>query len=277
MHDLAGIAALVVDDNATNIRIVSEMLAQWGMQVVEALDAEAALRAAQEAPRAFGLIVADMHLPGMTGLDLAGSLRAHPRCASAPVVILTSSDRPDEPRKAAALADVSYVVKPVGHSMLLETVRQTLGARTGNDSQPAAPAVTPTRAARALRVLVAEDNTVNQRLTDHLLRRRGHTPTIVGNGRLAVEALARETFDLVLMDLQMPEMDGFEATAAIRASEAGSERHLRIVAMTAHAMDGDREKCLAAGMDDYVSKPIRRADLIAALGRNKALEEAASD
>jgi CheY-like chemotaxis protein len=149
----------------------------------------------------------------------------------------------------------------------METVRNALANRNARDQQPAAPAVTPVRAATALRVLVAEDNTVNQKLTQHLLTRRGHNPVIVGNGRAAVDALNREAFDLVLMDLQMPEMDGFEATAAIRARERTTGTRVGIVALTAHAMEGDRQRCLDADMDGYVSKPIKAVELFEVIDR----------
>jgi CheY-like chemotaxis protein len=181
--------------------------------------------------------------------------------------VLTSSDRSDEPRRAAALADVRYVVKPVGQTVLMETIQNALLSRSARDRQPAAPEVTPTRAARQLRVLVAEDNPVNQKLTDHLLKRRGHQATIVSNGLQAIEALEREHFDLVLMDLQMPEMDGFEATAAIREKEQQTGKRIGIVALTAHAMEGDRQRCLDADMDGYVSKPIKAVELFEVIDR----------
>jgi len=146
-------------------------------------------------------------------------------------------------------------------------VRNALTSRTAVDRQPAAPAVVPVRAARALRVLVAEDNLVNQTLTQHLLSRRGHQAVIANNGREAFEALQREPFDLVLMDLQMPEMDGFEATAAIRAREAAGAPRTPIVALTAHAMEGDRQRCLDAEMDGYVSKPIKPVELFEVIDR----------
>ena len=171
-------------------------------------------------------------------------------------MILTSSDHVEDRLMGARLVDVRFVVKPVWEMVLLETVRTALGNRKTIDAQPAAPAVQPTRAARQLRVIVAEDNPVNQKLAAHLLRRRGHDPVLVGNGREAVEAIAAEAFDLVLMDLQMPEMDGFEATAAIRKRDADLGTRMPIVALTAHAMQGDRQRCLDADMDGYVSKPI---------------------
>jgi two-component system sensor histidine kinase/response regulator len=163
---------------------------------------------------------------------------------------------------------VRYMVKPVAQAALLDAIRGALRGRTAVDLQPAAPAVTPTRAAQKLRVLVAEDNAVNRKLTEHLLTRRGHDAVLVNNGREAVEAITSTGFDLVLMDLQMPEMDGFEATAAIRAAERNRlSGRMPIIALTAHAMQGDRQRCLDADMDGYVSKPIKAVELFEVIDR----------
>jgi CheY-like chemotaxis protein len=267
VEELAGLAALVVDDNPTNVRIVSDMLTLRGMQVVEAQDGEAAVRAADAADRAFAVAIVDMEMPGASGLDLTARLRRHPRCSSAPVIILTSADRSNEARSAARIPDVRWIVKPVGQAALIETIRAALSARSAPDAQAAAPPVVPTRAARQLRVLVAEDNAVNRKLAEHLLQKRGHTPVMVTNGREAVEALAESPFDLVLMDLQMPEMDGFEATAAIRLREKTAGGRIPIVALTAHAMEGDRQRCLDADMDGYVSKPVKAVELFEVIDR----------
>jgi signal transduction histidine kinase/DNA-binding response OmpR family regulator len=267
VEELAGLSALVVDDNPTNLRIVSEILTHRGMQVVEAPDGPTAVEAVDHAGSAFAFAVIDMEMPGTNGLDLTATLRRHPRCSSAPVIILTSADRSHEARSAAAMPDVRWVVKPVGQASLLETIRAALGARSSRDSQPAAPSVTPHRAARKLRVLVAEDNIVNRKLAEHLLLRRGHTPLLVTNGREATEALLREDVDLVLMDLQMPEMDGFEATATIRLRERQTGDRIPIVALTAHAMEGDRQRCLDADMDGYISKPVKAVELFEVIDR----------
>ena len=253
--EFAGLSALIVDDNPTSLRIASELLTAWGIAVTTAPDGRAARECVRTASAAFSLLLIDMHMPGENGLQLAASLRQDQRCA-APIVILTSSDHAEERLMGARLQDVRFVVKPVWEMVLLETIRTALGNRTTIEAQPAAPAVQPTRAARQLRVLVAEDNPVNQKLAAHLLRRRGHDPVLVGNGREAVDALAADPFDLVLMDLQMPEMDGFEATAAIRARDVDRRTRTPIIAVTAHAMQGDRQRCLDADMDGYVSKPI---------------------
>ena len=265
--ELAGLEALVVDDNATNLRILGDLLRGWGLSVVEARGGRSALEAVQSASRAFTLALIDMQMDDMDGVELATALRREPHSAAALVVLLTSSDRPEERRGVADIPDVRYVVKPVGHGALLDTVRAALGRRTVIDTQPASPPDTPVRAARALNVLVAEDNVVNQKLAEHLLRRRGHNPVIAANGAEAIGMLSAGRFDLVLMDLQMPEMDGFEATAAIRTLESLTGRRIPIVALTAHAMEGDRQRCLDADMDGYVSKPIKAVELFEVIDR----------
>jgi CheY-like chemotaxis protein len=173
------------------------------------------------------------------------------------------------------MTDARYLVKPVGAAALLHAIRGALGTRTIDDTQPAFPPITPLRAARRLRVLVAEDNIVNQKVVEHLLTRRGHEPVLVGTGRDAVARLRMERFDLVLMDLQMPEMDGFETTAAIRAGERAAGGYTPIIAVTAHAMQGDRQRCLDAGMDGYLSKPIKAIELFEVIDRVMAAGDAA--
>ena len=281
---LAGIHVLVVDDNDTNRRILCETLAGWGMTVVATPTGAATLAAAARPATPFRCVLLDHHLPDMTGDTLAAALRRDPQYTSTPMLILASADRPREPI-AHDEAITGHVVKPVGQIALFEALSRLLGSDHCADRPPAAPAIVPAHAARALRVLVAEDNPVNRRLAQHLLERRGHLAHLVENGRQAVDAIAAAEFDLVLMDLEMPEMDGFEATAAIRASErqtgagdASAPRpRLPIVALTAHAMRGDHQRCLDAGMDGYVSKPIKPVELfdvidrvIAASGRQHA-------
>ena len=266
--ELAGLAAIVVDDNETNLRILSETLTSWGMTVVTAEGPGSARRALDVCERAFSVAIVDVHMPGGSGIDLAADVRRHARTAAAPIVLLTSSDASADGRCAPTLRDLHLLVKPVSQARLLETLRAALAGRTAVDAQSAAPDVMPTQAARALRVLVAEDNAVNRKVAEHMLQRRGHEAVMATNGREAVEALAVGRFDLVLMDLQMPTMDGFEATAAIRARErkSGGAR-LPIIALTAHAMEGDRQRCLDADMDGYISKPITGAKLFEVIDR----------
>jgi CheY-like chemotaxis protein len=178
--------------------------------------------------------------------------------------MLTSGPRPGDERRAVALGVSSYLIKPVKQSDLLERILEALQVPSAR-APARAPAARP--AGRRLRVLVAEDNEVNQRVAVGMLERAGHRAVVVENGRQVLAALAREAFDLVLMDVQMPELDGFETTAAIRERERGTPRHVPIVALTAHAMKGDAERCLASGMDAYLAKPLQPAELVAVIGR----------
>ncbi len=264
--ELVNLPALVVDDNATNRRILVELLSSWGMQAVAIGDAEEAARVVQSAPRAFSLALIDMNIAGTSGLQVAASLRQSTTCATTPMLLLTSADQPQDSAHATVIN--GFLVKPVGQQALLEAIRTVIGSRVCVDQEPAAPAVTPMRAARRLRVLVAEDNPVNQKLAQHLLERRGHTPILVVNGREACETMLRDSFDLVLMDLQMPEMDGFEATTLIRKRERETASgRVPIIALTAHAMQGDRQRCLDADMDGYVAKPVKPVELFEVIDR----------
>jgi signal transduction histidine kinase/CheY-like chemotaxis protein len=267
LGNLAGVGVLIVDDNETNLRILSDTLALQGMRVMTARTEAEAREVLRRAEHGFALVIADMVMPDISGLDLAAALRRDPRCATAAVIILTSTDRSDELGATPGLADASFLVKPVGQHALTRAVQDALGSRTSRDAQPAAPGVVPTSAARRLRVLVAEDNVVNQKLAGHLLERRGHEPVIVDNGRAAVDAMIDGRYDLVLMDLQMPEMDGFEATTAIRARERQTRSRTPIIALTAHAMEGDRQRCLDADMDGYVAKPVKAVELFEVIDR----------
>jgi two-component system sensor histidine kinase/response regulator len=258
---------LVVDDNATNRAIVEAYLCARDVHCASAASGAEALQAMHTAARAgepFEVVVLDGQMPGMDGIELARAISLAPSLRGARRVMLTSTvDR----RTAARDAGVHhYLTKPVRRTRLLETIAEVMGTLA-----PAAPAdVAPASAspcARAQSVLVVEDNAVNQRVIEALLDKRGFAVECAGNGREALALLSTRRYGLVFMDCQMPEMDGYEATAAIRAGEAGGAEHLAIVAMTANAMKGDRERCLAAGMDDYLSKPLRPEELDALLER----------
>jgi two-component system sensor histidine kinase/response regulator len=257
---LAELRVLIVDDNPLNRRILEAQTTNWRMRptVVDggraALDA-LTLAAGQGQP--FGLVLLDANMPDLDGFDIAEQVSRRPQLAGSTIMMLSSSGLEGDVSRCKALGIAAYLTKPIKASDLFDAICRTL------DRTPiAAPhsvhtkSATPSAPARLARVLVAEDNIVNQRVALGLLSRRGHAVTVVNNGREAVDALASHTFDLVLMDVQMPEMGGFEATAAIRARERETGGHVRIVAMTAHAMNGDRERCVAAGMDGYVSKPL---------------------
>jgi signal transduction histidine kinase/CheY-like chemotaxis protein len=266
---LAGLPALVVDDNPTNRRILGEMLERWGMKPVLAANADealATLQAAQRSATSFALLLTDGNMPGVDGFTLAERVRQEANLRQTTIMMLTSAGRRGEGARCRELGIAAYLTKPVSQSELLDAILRVLATKV----RPAEKGALVTRHSlregrRGLRILLAEDNLVNQRLAAGLLEKRGHTVVVTANGREAVEAFSRQEFDLVMMDVQMPEMDGFEATAAIRTRENAAGLHIPIIAMTAHAMTGDRERCLAAGMDGYVSKPIRAQELFGAI------------
>jgi CheY-like chemotaxis protein len=216
----------------------------------------------------FALIITDVHMPQMNGFELAEKLKQSPYRAEAIVLMLTSGERPGDIERAHQLGVSSYLLKPVRREELKEVIAKALGTQAAppenaNASIPAGkPALGATSRGASSRVLVAEDNLVNQRLVQRILEKEGHQVVVVGTGQEALEALKHHTFDLILMDVQMPEMDGLEASQAIRDGEALTNEHIPIIALTAHAMKGDRDKCLAAGMDAYLSKPVHPADLL---------------
>jgi signal transduction histidine kinase/CheY-like chemotaxis protein/ligand-binding sensor domain-containing protein len=265
---LAGLAALVVDDNGTNRRILQEMLTSWGMRSTVAESATAALDCVRQAKEHFALILIDFDMPHMNGSSLVELLHKDPNpTAKAKVIMLTSAGQRGDALRCREFGVAAYLTKPVGQPELFDCVVRVLGTRSNNGAGSAAPMAHDIvrEGARRLQILLAEDNAVNQKFAERLLTRHGHQVTVTCNGREALAALDRETFDLVLMDVQMPEMDGFEATSAIRSKESRTGLHIPIIAMTAHAMTGDRERCLAAGMDGYVSKPIHGKELFEAI------------
>ncbi|HVS35134.1 MAG TPA: response regulator, partial [Gemmataceae bacterium] len=276
---LEGIPVLIVDDNATNRRILHEVLTNWRMRpraVEGGAEALTVLSEAAASGEPYPLILLDGHMPEMDGFTLAGRIQADPALCAATVLMLTSAGQPDDVERCRQLGIRAYMTKPVRQSELQEAILATLGGSPSHVRAAAAGANGGAPARRPLRILVAEDNAVNQKLALHLLERHGHAAVIAGTGREAVEALEKQTFDLVLMDVQMPEMDGLEATAEIRRRETGTGRRIPIIAMTAHAMKGDRERCLEAGMDGYVSKPIQTRELYAAIAALGPAESAAA-
>ena len=254
---------LIVDDNATNRRILFDLLTNWGMKPTLASSAREAFMLMQDAARddsPFRIGLLDVNMPEFSGFDLASWIRGDCLLTETPLVILTSASRPGDVERAAILRIASSLLKPVKQSELFDAIVAAVCVKTKQQEE------NPTEAAQirkfdSLRVLLAEDNIVNQRLAVGVLSKLGCIVTVAGNGRIAVTELEQNEFDLVLMDVQMSEMDGFEATQFIRHREKISGRHIPIIAMTAHAMQGDRERCLAAGMDDYLSKPVRMREL----------------
>jgi signal transduction histidine kinase/CheY-like chemotaxis protein len=267
LKDLRGLEVLVVDDNATNRRILEEILRSWGMRPTLAdggLAAITALDRALAAGKPFPLAIIDFQMPDIDGFGLAGRIKARPELATTMIMMLSSVGNQGDGVRCRELGIESYLTKPVRQSLLLEAVLSILAT---NGRRHAHPAVVTrhslNEAHRSLRILVAEDNAVNRQLVTALLGKRGHTIVSVVNGRDAVAAVTKDEFDIVLMDVQMPEMDGLEATAAIRKLETVTGAHVPIVALTAHAMKGDREICVAAGMDEYLSKPLNPKQLFA--------------
>ncbi len=268
---LAGLRVLVVDDNATSRRVLEDLLRRWGAQPVVAPSGAAALaevELAQTRGAPFGLILLDSEMPEMDGAKVARRITAAPGGAKPPIILLTSGQPLADAAYYRGLGISAQLRKPPKHDELQAAILAEVAPRARLLEPAEAVASLPAstrRAGNELRVLLAEDNPVNQRLVMRLLEKRGHSVTVVENGREALSAVARELFDVVLMDVQMPVMDGFEATAAIRAAEVPTGAHIPIVAMTAHAMKGDRERCLAAGMDGYVAKPIQPRELFEVL------------
>jgi len=265
LKDLVGLDVLVVDDNATNRRILEGILTGWGMRptlVDGGLAAIAALDRALVAGNPFPLALIDFQMPDLDGFGLAELVKQRPELATTMIMMLSSVGHRGDAIRFRELGVASYLTKPVRQSVLLEAI---LAVLAGNDL-PLDQKVLVTRhtineGRRPLRILLAEDNAVNKMLVTALLGKRGHTIVSVVNGRQAVAAIAGGRFDLVLMDVQMPEMDGLEATAAIRKTEQVTGSHVPIIALTAHAMKGDREACMAAGTDGYLSKPVNVTEL----------------
>ncbi len=264
---LAGVPVLVVDDNATSRFILEEMLGNWQMTPTVACDAQQALAQVmikQKSGDGFPLVLIDAQMPDEDGFALIRRLRAKPGRLGVPIMMLGSEDLPGDIGRCEQLGVPHYLLKPIKQSELLDLLVR-IRSQDEADQTPAAEHATPICRLPPLRVLLAEDSPVNQKLALGVLHRHGHTVTVANNGREALELLERETFDVVLMDVQMPEVDGLDATATIRRREQGTSRHVPIVAMTAHAMKGDRERCLDAGMDGYVAKPVRSGELFAVL------------
>lgn len=265
---LRELRVLIVDDNATNRRILDEMLSNWEMRptsVPGVDDALAALRAAQHASDPYRLILTDANMPDVDGFTLAEQVRLDTQLSGAVIMMLTSGGRSGDISRCEKLGISAYLLKPVKQSELFDAIVAGLGTATHDAAAAERIPGTCITTVRPLRILLAEDSLVNQKLAIGLLSKWGHTVTVANNGREALAKLEAHAFDLVLMDVQMPEMDGMEATAAIRTGEKETGVHIPIIAMTAHAMKGDREACLAAGMDAYVAKPVRAHELYAAI------------
>jgi two-component system, sensor histidine kinase and response regulator len=274
VQQLQGKRALIIDDNATNRLILQETMGRWGMHAIQADSGPAALLLLHRAARegiTYDLIILDRQMPGMNGFEVLERIRASADLSSATVMMLTSADLPEDPILCQEFGVATYLVKPVTQSELLRSVRMVLGKEAERDALAVTNSPAPKahrKYGRVLQILLAEDNPLNQKVACAILEDQGHTVTIAKNGREAVETSGKQHFDLIFMDIQMPELDGYQATRLIREEQQQSGIRVPIVAMTAHAMSGDREKCLAAGMDDYISKPIDREQLFAIVERN---------
>jgi CheY-like chemotaxis protein len=280
-RDLTDLRVLVVDDNATNRQILRHQVVAWKMQKGSAAGGHEALqllRAAVAAGAPYDIALLDMQMPEMDGLTLARAIKADPSIAPTRLIILTSLGHISDSEEWKAAGIDAYLVKPVKQSRLFDSLVDAMGKGRVQSilTDSASPATIPEAEDPPLpkmRILVAEDNPVNQKVALGQLQRLGCNADVVANGLEVLAALPRLHYDVVLMDCQMPEMDGFEATLTIRKREQDTRSHcpwkgpVYIIAMTANAMQGDREKCLAAGMDDYVSKPVRLTELHAALAR----------
>jgi CheY-like chemotaxis protein/HPt (histidine-containing phosphotransfer) domain-containing protein len=276
---LANRRVLVIDDNETSRTSLQHVLAAWGLDQRLAATAEEALglvRADATRGRAFEVVIVDLNMPGMDGLMFARALKADPRIANTHLIMLTTLDRRDDLESFRDAGVDDYLIKPIKQQALSAclngvfssaAVPRTIvsGLVEINRDKPAEIGPAPEAVVMPkLRILIAEDNPVNQKVALHQLQKLGFEADAVDNGRLVLEALERTPYDLIFMDCQMPELDGYAATQEIRRRE-GKTKHTWIVAVTAHTLQGDREKCFAAGMDDYVSKPVKPASLQAAI------------
>jgi two-component system, sensor histidine kinase and response regulator len=284
----AGLEILIVDDNSTNRHVLEKIVRRWGANPVSVNSGQAALeelRRAYQLGKHYPLMLIDAMMPDMDGFMFVEKLQAEQRGVMPTIMMLTSADRHEDANRCRQLGIQSYLVKPIVPRELEAAVGAALANRSVRDGPAPLPtASTPhfpnspssaaehcgdhdeTSPATGLKVLVAEDNPINQRVAEQMLLRGGHRVTMLSNGREVLEAIQRQTYDLLLLDIQMPELDGWETTRLLRAAEDEQNRpRLPIIAMTAHAMPGDRERCLAAGMDEYLSKPIDMALLYSVL------------
>jgi signal transduction histidine kinase/DNA-binding response OmpR family regulator/HPt (histidine-containing phosphotransfer) domain-containing protein len=264
---LSNLRVLVVDDNATNLRILDGILRSWGMHPTVATSADEALEVLEsQAGERFALILTDARMPRMDGFELVTRIRRMPALRASTVLMLSSVHSAEDVIRSQELGLSSYLIKPVRRSTLLSAITESLMGSAAF-AEDTVIALAEPATGNSLRVLVAEDNAVNRKLASSILQRAGHIAILVTNGREAVDAVERERFDVVLMDVQMPVMGGFEATRRIRELEKMSGRRTPIIAVTAHAMKGDKEACFDAGMDGFVPKPIQSTKLLEMLAR----------
>jgi len=267
---LSDLPVLIVDDNATNRRILEEVFTNWRMRPVAVEGGAAALATLEKSMRTdqpFAVVLLDGHMPDMDGFAVAERISEDRRYAGTKLVMLTSAGQPEDVARCRKLGISAYLTKPIKQSELFDVIVSAIGQPVNERASTPKRRKRSRPALRKLQVLVAEDNQVNQLVATRIFEKLGHQVIVVNNGREALAAVHAGKFDLIAMDVQMPEMDGLDATRAIRAVERAAGTHIPIIAMTAHAMKGDRERCLAAGMDGYTSKPIRIRDLEQAIAQ----------
>jgi CheY-like chemotaxis protein len=271
LADFSGMPVLIVDDNATNRRILEEIVTNWGMRptvVDSGRTAMDAMERALAAGKPFPLALIDFQMPELDGFGLAHKIKSRPELGPTMIMMLSSVGQRGDAARCRELGVAAYLTKPVRQAVLMEAVLAVLsGGKQQAEEASLVTRHTVGETQRALRVLLAEDNAVNSRLVTAVLQKHGHSVLSVENGRDAVAAVSRGDFDVVLMDVQMPIMDGLEATAEIRSGEQVTGKHIPVIALTAHAMKGDREQCIAAGMDAYLPKPVHVTELLALLTR----------
>lgn len=262
---LRGVSALIVDDNLTQRKILSGMLSQWGMKpdaAESALRGLSAMEAAAGANATYRLVLIDGNMPGMDGFELAECIQRNPQLTGATVLMLSTGLRPGDINRCRELGVSAYVIKPIRKGELLNVIVRVLQNKDAFAAPEQEQSLYEGERRSRLQILAAEDNRVNQRLLVRLLEKEGHTVTIVEDGEAAVAITGKQEFDIILMDVQMPNLDGLEATRCIRSRELATGKHVPIIALTAHAMKGDRERCLQAGMDAYVAKPVQKQELL---------------
>jgi PAS domain S-box-containing protein len=269
LEKLRDVPVLIVDDSAINRRILKEMLSGWRMSPVEADGARSAfalLKKAAADKHIFALVLLDAQMPGVDGFQVAEQIRQDRETANSALIMLTSAGFRGDAARCRELGIQAYLPKPIKHSDLLQAIQTVLSSQHGTEATPTLITIHSLREGRGhLKILLAEDNRVNQVLAVRLLEKRGHSVVLVETGKAVLEAWRNESFDMILMDVQMPELDGLQATATIREDEKTTGKHIPIVAMTAHAMSGDKQRCLEAGMDVYISKPFSVKELFATI------------
>jgi CheY-like chemotaxis protein len=267
---LAELRVLIVDDNATNRLILEELTSRWHMQPTSVDNGREALAIMKEAAGStvpFAIVLLDVMMPEMDGFSVAEKIKNQPELSGTTIIILSSLDSKGDPARCESLGIAKYLLKPVSSSDLFDAIADTVRGFPFATVTPSIGGAVSDEEIHCWQILLAEDNIVNQRVAAALLEKHGHTVVVANNGREALEALRCQRFDIILMDVQMPEMDGIEATAVIREKERQSGTHMPIIAMTAHAMKGDRERFLQAGMDEHVPKPINVKQLFEVINR----------